>query len=203
MIQTMKETRENMVLIARRCSNRGMQTGDGGNISVRCSNREMLIMASQSAFADCKEEDFILTDFRGNALSGTRKPSRECILHGAIYEKFPAVNAIVHCHSPYATALASTMRPLPFATYHSEIKLRGEARVFDTGSYIVSEENARTIMDSYEDGEDVKGFLLRKHGVFALGTDIFHACYIAELIEETAQIGLLSDVANNIKQQIL
>ena len=188
------DMKKQLVDIARRCSRRNFQTGDGGNISVRFGEDRMLIMASRSSFSDCTEDSFILTGFRGETDAAPRRPSRECILHGAIYSKFPKVRAIIHCHAPYSTAWASTMQPLPVATYHSKIKLNGRLKVFDTGNYIVSEKEVEAIINSYAANEDVKGFLLKKHGAFALGDSLVSACYTMELIEETAKIGIYSSL---------
>lgn len=186
--------KQDMVCVAKRCSDRNAQTGDGGNISVRLDDNLMMIMASKSSFADCNEDSFVITDFESKLIEGKIAPSRESILHAAIYKKFKNVNAIVHCHSPYATAWASTMQTLPFSTYHSKVKLIEPIRVFDTESYIVSKEKVEEIIAQYEQAEDIRGFLLKKHGVFALGADIFKANYTFELIEETAQIHIISQL---------
>ncbi len=193
-MQNYKSIKKDMVHIAKRCSDRNAQTGNGGNLSVRIDNCHMIIMASKSSFADCNENNFVITDLESRLINGTVPPSRESTLHAEIYKKFKHVNAIVHCHSPYATAWASTMKPLPFSTYHSEKKLKDQLRVFDTGSYIVDKKKVNEIMDQYEPQVDLKGFLLKKHGVFALGTNIFEASYVSELIEETAQIQILSEL---------
>ena len=193
-----EEIKQNLVFIARRCSNRNAQTGNGGNISVRSENDTMLIKASRSSFADCTESSFVKINFDGVLIEGDFPPSRECLLHAAIYKKFAHINAVVHCHLPYATAWASTMTPLPFSTYHAEQKLEKQLRVFDTGSYIVSNESIENIMAMLDAGPETKGFLLKKHGAFAFGSDIFEASYISELIEETAKIQILSEVLPKI-----
>ncbi len=191
-MKTIEEIKDNMVFIARRCSARNAQTGNGGNISVKTGKNEMLIMASHASFADCTTSSFVTVDFDGSLIEGDLPPSRECFLHSAIYKKFGHVNAIVHCHLPYATAWASTMVPLPFSTYHAEKKLERKLKVFDTGSYIVTKENIDRIMDQLDESPETKGFLLKKHGAFAFGVDVFEANYMSELIEETAQIQILS-----------
>ncbi|MFZ7133174.1 MAG: class II aldolase/adducin family protein [Eubacteriales bacterium] len=193
-MSNINEKKKDMVLIARRCSDRNVQTGDGGNISVRFGDNQMIIMASRSSFADCNEDNFVVTDFNCTLVHGTVPPSREGMLHAAVYKKFKHINAILHCHSPYATAWASTMNPLPFSTYHAEKKLKEQLRVFDTESYIVTEEKVTEIMNQYDSETDLRGFLLKKHGSFAFGDNIFEANYFSELIEETAQIQILCDL---------
>ena len=186
------EIKQRVAETAHRCSVQRLQTGDGGNLSARFGDDRMIVLASRSAFCDCTEEDFIVTDLNGRPEQEGRRPSRESLLHGAIYARFPDIMAIVHCHSPFATAWASTMQPLPIATYHSALKLGGRLKVFDTGDYVVTEPEISRIVNSYPSDACVKGFLLRKHGVFAMGESIDLACCTMELIEETATIGILS-----------
>lgn len=188
------EIKKELVAVAKRCNAAGLQRSDGGNLSYKYDEEHMIIMVSQSSFADCTTDDFILTDLHGIGECEGRKPSRECILHGAIYERFDHVKAIVHCHAPYATAYSSMMRTLDTATYHSVIKLNGNIMTFDTGNYIVSEEEAKKILESYREDEMPYGFLLKKHGAFAMGSSLKHACFMAELIEETAKIAIFSEL---------
>jgi len=48
------------------------------------------------------------SDLEGNILSGNRLRTSELLLHLEIYKANPRALAIVHCHSPYATAFAMT-----------------------------------------------------------------------------------------------
>jgi L-ribulose-5-phosphate 4-epimerase len=189
------ELKEQLVRVARRCSQTGLQTGDGGNLSARIpGTMRMLIKASGSSFGDSTTSAFVICDFAGNPARGEENPSRECLLHGAIYNKLPDIQAIVHCHSGWATGWASTLTPLPFATYHSKIKLGGEIRVFDTGSYTVSQEHIMKILTLFDEYPDARAFLLKGHGQVALGTDINNALHNAELVEETARIAVIENL---------
>ena len=179
-------------LVANRCSRRQLQTGNGGNISARLSNTTMVVKVSECSFETCELDDFVLSDFMGKPLNGLKKPSRESFLHGELYKKFKRIGAIVHCHAPYSTAYAAGMVPLVFSTYHSKIKLKEEVRVFDTGSYAVSHNDSLQILDTFPSDNQFMGFLLKGHGLVAVGNDLNEAVCTAELIEETAKIFLLS-----------
>ncbi|MFQ8842546.1 MAG: class II aldolase/adducin family protein [Clostridium fessum] len=39
-------------------------------------------------------------------MKGNRNHPKEALLHGALYRELPEECAIMHCHSPYATAWA-------------------------------------------------------------------------------------------------
>ena len=191
-----KTIQQQLMNAARSCSMRQMQTNNGGNLSARYSNNSMVVKASKSSFSSCELEDFVVSDFSGNLIEGERNPSKESILHGKIYRKFPRIGAIVHCHSPYATAFASGNKSLVFSTYHSEIKLKEEVKVFDTKSYYVSEEDAQRIMNEYNSESLFTSFLLKGHGQVAVGETVEEALWIAELVEETAKIHILSNSAD-------
>lgn len=187
-----KGLREKMIEAARRIDRRNLQTNNGGNFSARCGGSMMLVKPSDVSFGRVSPEGLVYADFRGNAVSEGLKPSKESVLHGFIYESFPQVGAIMHCHSPWATAWAESMLPLAFSTYHSEMKLGNAVPVFDTGSYAVAEEKAALIVSELRNSyPGTKAFLLRRHGVMALGKDVDEAADIAELVEETAMIAML------------
>lgn len=186
------ELKRHVADAARMCSMRGLQTGNGGNLSARIPGEErMIVKVSEVSFPDCTEDTLVVADFDGNLIAGEGKPSRESLLHGALYRRLPRMQAVVHCHSPWATGWASTLRSLPFSTYHSEIKLKGEVQVFDTGSYAVTPSFFPKILAQFDTSPDLMAFLLKGHGQVALGRDIREATCTAELVEETAHIAIL------------
>lgn len=115
----------------------------------------------------------------------------------ALYRFFPELNCIVHCHSPWATSWAATLKELPHATYHSAIKLGAVISVFDTGSYLVPVEFFPKIIETLHANMNPKAFLLKGHGQIALGATPYEAFYNAELVEETAHIAIASALACN------
>ena len=59
--------------------------------------------------------------------STTFKPSSEWRFHAAIYRRRSDVNAVVHVHSPYATALSCTGQALP--PMHYTVAMSGRDHV--------------------------------------------------------------------------
>lgn len=165
------------------------QMSNGGNLSVRLPGTDwMLVKGTDVAFDEVSPETLVITDFDGNVIEGSIKPSKEALLHGAIYRGVEGVHAIMHCHSPYATAWAAGHEELKFSTHHSEMKLKGRTPVFDTHSYAVPKEYFPPILKFFADNPGVNSFLLRGHGQVTVGKDMREAGYLAELVEETAQI---------------
>ena len=181
---------------ARRFSDNGMQLSNGGNLSARVPGENlMLIKGTDVAFSQVSARTLVIADFDGNLVKGEMKPSKESLLHGALYRKMPEVQAIMHCHSPWANSWGATGLSLPPATYHSTLKLGDCVPVFDTNSYAVPAECFPPILAHFSQHPSSRAFILARHGQVALGRTVQEAAFLAELVEETAQIAVLSKIA--------
>lgn len=146
MSEDVKKIAEELVIACKRAYTRGIQTGSGGNVSARVPGKDLMIVkASGSSFIDSTPDGFVITDFDGNLVEGEGKPTREALLHGLLYRICPKVNAVVHTHSPYSIAWASTGKALRRTTWHAQLKMSagftfvrcsgsdGKERVFPNG----------------------------------------------------------------------
>lgn len=186
LVETLQKTAEKFYTL-------GYQRSNGGNLSVRIPGKDlMLVKGTDVAFDELCADHLVITDFDGNVIEGTIRPSKEALLHGALYRAVPEANAILHCHSPYATAWAAEHEVLDFSTHHSALKLAGEVPVFDSHSYAVPKAYFPQIIQFFETHPGANAFLLRAHGQVTLGKDLRTAAHLAELVEETAQISILS-----------
>lgn len=190
-----EETRivaEELVKACKRAYNRGIQTGSGGNVSARIPGKDlMLVKASGSSFGDSTPEGFVITDFDGNLVEGTGKPTREALLHGYLYKICPNVKAVLHVHSPYAIGWASTKKALPRVTWHSQLKMCADIPALDVQAPMVRTEDFPMIEELFKENPELPGFILVDHGVVAVGDNAINAEHAAELIEETAQVAIL------------
>ncbi|MEU4706672.1 S-methyl-5-thioribose-1-phosphate isomerase [Nocardia salmonicida] len=94
---------------ARQLYERGWMPGTAGNISVRIEPADALITASGLSKGELGEGDTVLVAIADTTArpGQNRKPSAETSIHTAVYRTRPA-GAVVHVHSPFATALATT-----------------------------------------------------------------------------------------------
>lgn len=186
------QLREALVEASRRACLRGIQSGDGGNVSARCPEGDrMLVTASGRSLGDASPEAFLLTDLAGTVLAGEGRPTREALLHGRLYQARPGLGAIVHVHAPYAIAVAHRHDEVPRVTWHARLKLPGRVPVLDVPSPVVRDEDWPIVAAALHRHPDLSAFVLRDHGVVALGADPLGAENVAELVEETAQIAHL------------
>ncbi|MEV0059718.1 S-methyl-5-thioribose-1-phosphate isomerase [Nocardia sp. NPDC050718] len=93
---------------ARQLYERGWMPGTAGNISVRI-DEDALITASGLSKGELTERDTVLVAVADTTPrpGQSRKPSAETSIHTAVYRTRQA-GAVVHVHSPFATALATT-----------------------------------------------------------------------------------------------
>lgn len=108
-----------------------------------------------------------------------------------LYRICPKVNAVVHTHSPYSIAWASTGKALKRTTWHARLKMSADLPTLDVPAAMVKKEYFPMVEEIYRENSDLPGFLLVDHGLVAVGKDAINAEHTAELIEETAQVAIL------------
>ncbi len=167
----------------------GLQASTGGNISLRLPGGGFLTKPTGLALTECRPQDLVRLEPDGRVLASGHRPTKEVNAHLAIYSQRPDVGGIVHYHAPYATAYAVRGMPLPQPTVHARRKLGPVPLVpeYPDGSA----ELARAVGQACQDPQ-VQGLLLAGHGLVALGDSLEQAQYLAELMEESARVGLLA-----------
>ena len=83
-----------------------LTSATSGNISV-FDGKSVFITATGTALGFLNEDDVVEIDLDGNELENGKKASSEKKMHLAIYKLRPDIKAIIHCHSPFATAFAA------------------------------------------------------------------------------------------------
>jgi L-fuculose-phosphate aldolase len=173
--------RKQLLETARKMSARGLAPGTSGNVSLRLDDGGMLITPSGVPYDELEGSDLVEVDARGESRAN-RKPSSEWRLHRALYAARKDAGAIVHTHSPKATALACLRRDIP--AFHYMVAIAGGndvrcARYATFGSAELAAEAVAAL-------EGRRACLLANHGVVALGTSLPAALRIAEEIEVLA-----------------
>lgn len=173
--------REEIVAVAQAIDKAGFCPSKSGNVSARFGDG-FLITPSGLPYARTTPEDLIYLALDGTVLSGSRKPSSEWPFHVAIYKARPDAQAIVHTHSPRATALSCARRGIP--AFHYMIALCGgsDVRCADYatfGSPELAENAVRALVGR-------KAVLLANHGVIALGATLAGAHTIVAEVENLA-----------------
>lgn len=170
-----------LVAAVRRLDARGLNRGSTGNVSLR-SGAGMRITPTGASADTLVAEDIVYLGFDGG-VQGPWQPSSEWPFHRAIYVLREDVQAVVHTHSTYATALACLERPLP--AFHYMVAVAGGDSVpcvpYHTyGSQALSDAVAAGLTGR-------NACLLAHHGLVACGESLEQAMTIAIEIEALCQ----------------
>jgi L-fuculose-phosphate aldolase len=146
-----------------------LNTGSAGNVSVRDGDG-FLITPSGMHPAACTAADMVWMTLDGKH-HGQRAPSSEWRFHRDIYATRPMAGAIIHAHSPFATALACLRREIP--PFHYMIARFGGSTVRCTAyAAFGTEALARAALAALEERS---ACLLANHGMVVYGHDLAHA----------------------------
>src|SRR5437870_6090523 len=134
MNKTLEQHRKDIVEIGRRVYRLGFVAAYDGNISVRLPDGNVLATPTAISKGYMSEEDLVVVDAEGNKLEGERKASSEIAMHLLIYQLRPDIHAVVHAHSPCATAYAAAGIPLNKALISELVLALGCVLLADYGT---------------------------------------------------------------------
>ena len=174
--------RAGLVAAARTLDLAGFMPSKSGNLSLR-TPRGFLITPSGLPYAATTPGDLVEVATDGRVLAGARRPSSEWRLHAAIYAARPEAQAVVHTHSPCATALSCARQPLP--PFHSMIALGGGADIRCAGYATFG--TAALAEAAVVALRDRRAALLANHGVIAFGSSLAAADTLAREVENLAR----------------
>ena len=154
-----------------------------GNISLRGTEDDKegyLITPSGKKYETLKPEDIVFMGLNEDEKNdSTNKPSSEWRFHRDIYVNKKDAQAIVHAHSPHATAVSSHGKPIP--PFHYMIALAGgddikcaEYATFGT------EELSKNVIKALENRS---ACLMSNHGQVAFGKNLEDTFELAQEIE--------------------
>ncbi len=180
------DLRAQIIAACRQLEVSGLNRGTTGNISYR-EGDHFLITPSGVPVDAMTEAGIVAMDLDG-AVIGSGKPSSEWHFHRDILRQRTDVHAIVHTHSPYATALACLREDLP--PFHYMIAIAGGDSIRCApytlfGTDTLSQYALAALADR-------KACLLANHGLIALGRDLAEAMAIATEVESLCQQYLIA-----------
>ena len=158
-----------------------------GNVSARADlngKEGFFITPSGIKYNDLQEDKivFLETDEKKNEqkiLDHGLNPSSEWKFHQDIYINKPDAIAIVHAHSPYATAVSAHGKNIP--AFHYMVALAGgdDIKCADYATF-GTKQLSKNIIQALNER---KGCLMSNHGQVAFGKNLDQAFELAEEIE--------------------
>ena len=165
-------------------NNLGLNHGATGNCSIR-KEEGFLISPSGISNDSLKSEHIVLMKMDGTLVNPKKlQPSSEWLFHRDIFTSRKDVNAVVHTHSVYASALSVLGAAIP--QFHYMIAVTGGKEI-PCAQYAMfgTQELSDNILKSL--GKQ-KACLMSNHGLITVGTDLKEAVDIAEEVEHLSKM---------------
>ncbi len=176
-----QKDRETLITVCNAVSTTGLSFGTSGNASVRCDDASCLITPTGLSYEHMLPEDIVTLCFDGRYY-GRNRPSSEWRFHTDIYQARPDVGAIVHTHSPFATALACRGEDIPAFHYMVAVAGGPDIRCAPYATFGTEELSQYAVTAL----QDRSACLLANHGQIALGATIADAFKLAGEVENLA-----------------
>ena len=161
---------------------RGWLPATSGNLSARFGDR-MAITRSGAHKGELVRDDILDADLNGVPASG--RPSAETGIHVHLYRRFPHAGAVLHTHSPRATALSRGRSMLAFEGYEIQKAFEG----FDTHQsrielpVVPNDQDIPRLVEGLTDVPLTVGFLIAGHGLYTWARTVSDARRHLEALE--------------------
>ena len=178
-----------------------------GNVSAADRSAGVFaIKPSGVPYENLSAAKMVIIDFDGNTVEGSLRPSSDTKTHAVLYKHWENIGGIVHTHSTYATAWAQSQRDIPiFGTTHADHNtvdipcappmndemIKGNYE-YETGFQIIN-----CLLEKGLSYEEVEMILVGNHAPFTWGKTAAKAVYNSAVLEQVAQMALLTEQINN------
>ena len=178
-----------------------------GNVSAADRAKGVFaIKPSGVPYENLSAAKMVIIDFDGNTVEGSLRPSSDTKTHAVLYKHWENIGGIVHTHSTYATAWAQSQRDIPiFGTTHADHNtvdipcappmndemIKGNYE-YETGFQIIN-----CLQEKGLSYEEVEMILVGNHAPFTWGKTAAKAVYNSAVLEQVAQMALLTEQINN------
>lgn len=180
-----------LVRVAREFGALGWTPATSGNYSIRLGDNRLLLTRSGVHKRDLSLDDLMLVDEQGWPIEAGRA-SAEAGLHVQLYQLNPAINAVLHVHSPAATVASRRYAgagEIVFRNYELQKALAGirshetEVRIPVVGNDQDIERLAARIQPHLERSPRPWGYLIEGHGIYAWGGSVAEAARHLEALD--------------------
>lgn len=177
-----------LIEAAQELEKKGLVVGTAGNLSLRLKDpdgRELLAITPSGCYYDSlKVDDIVVVDFAGQKVEGELKASIETPMHIEVHKARKKINAVVHAHPVFCSAIAVAGMDIPPLIDEQVILIGGEIKVAEY-AFPSTPDLAKNAVAALGPRNAV---ILANHGVLAVGRDMREALTICELAEELAKI---------------
>lgn len=183
--------KQQIVTTAQELVGKGYLMATGGNISIRILNEDRFaITPSNMDYMQMTPGDVCVLSLDGEMIEGKHKPSVESGMHAEIYKGRADVNAVVHTHQVYTSALTLIKKPIP-ALFDEQARFLGRSVEIisygPSGTGILKNKVGQHVRKSKNNA-----FMMQNHGALILGHDMDRAVHNVAILEKCALAYLLA-----------
>lgn len=183
-MKQMDALRQKVIDVAQALPKFGLVWMAGGTICAHDPETGYVVVTpSGMSYDNLTREDMIVTDMAMNVIAGKHRPSVALNLWTGFFKARPDLNAIVHTHSPFATAFSVIGEPIPIIT---ETQANWFGSPVPVTPYLSVDDERFSTLPIELLGEGF-GLLLGQHGVITFGANLDDALERAVTLEEAAR----------------
>ncbi len=184
-MKTIEEMRQEVFAWTKQSYAEKLFAGTSGNLSMYDPESGIMTITPTSIpYETILPEDMVAMHLDGDVVDGHYAPSSEWRLHAEIYKAFPEAGAVVHTHSPYATAFAVAHEAIPVILIEMVPFLGGDVPLAEFAVPGTSAVGTNAVVAMKDRG----ACLMANHGVVAFGADLKQAHIRAVYVEDAAKI---------------
>lgn len=169
-----------LITNVRELGHAGWTPATSSNFSMRLDDRHAAVTVSGRNKSKLSEADIMVVDFDGNPVATELKPSAETLLHTQLYSRFPEIGCVLHTHSLVQTVASRLFAPqghVRFEDYELQKAFAGNTTHDDSMDVPVfaNTQDMQALAAQVEealDKQNMWGYLIEGHGVYAWGRDM-------------------------------
>ena len=173
-----------------------------GVVSVKIPDSDNVVI-TPSGFSKARlaADNLCIVNLKGKLIEGKLRPSSETFMHVFVHRRSPEANAVLHTHSPVATAFAAANMEIPCVSTEQGFAFGGRiplvTEYFCPGSQ--DKEKMEKVVDAFRRSRAV---LLRNHGVMVIGRSLEEALDNAVVVEDVATTALYAHMIGDCPHEL-
>ena len=179
----LRELAGEIIVNVRELSALGWTPATSSNFSRRLDDRHAAITVSGRDKGRLTEADIMVVDFEGRAVGTQHRPSAETLLHTQLYRRFPEIGCVLHTHSTVQTIASRLYAGIGHVHLEGYELLKAFAgnstheMAIDVPVFANTQDmNVLSAqVDDLLDRQNLWGYLIDGHGLYAWGHDMAEA----------------------------
>jgi methylthioribulose-1-phosphate dehydratase len=186
-----------LIEVGHRLGQQGHVPATSGNFSCRVGDTQLALTASGGHKGRLTPDDILKATLQGQPL-GAKTPSAETALHVQLYERFPAINAVLHTHAASAVALTLALSDeAKHLTLHGYELLKAFPAVTSHQATVTlpivpnnqcMTELCQWVSEALTQYPAAPAYLIRGHGVYTWGVSVAEAERVHEALDALLKV---------------